>query len=266
MPRLERVGWEAPEDPYQHDTRHWPLRYTGIQVTLAGEGWVRASPDSPRQAVPPGHAVILPIRSRPVCFGKDPGCNWQFLYANLGGPVAEQLAAEIIDRWGLVVPLPAHSPALRVLLDRLPTHGHAHQQLAMADSARLSWDLLCALSDHRAAEGDPEAELAEAAIALMRERLGEDLGVAGLARVLGVSREHLSRIFRQRTGLPPAAWLRRARIEQAVRQLRSPGARIGEVALACGFKTASHFVTAFRAATGRTPGAYRGRGSSDATG
>jgi AraC family transcriptional regulator len=47
------------------------------------------------------------------------------------------------------------------------------------------------------------------------------------------------------------------RLERARALLRTTSQPLGEIALACGFSSASHFTNRFRQAQGGTPGEYR---------
>lgn len=77
-----------------------------------------------------------------------------------------------------------------------------------------------------------------------RERL------AGLA---GVSVRHLERLFRRHLGCTPGEHYRRLRLDRARKLLRQTGLSVLEVAVACGFASASHFSRAFRAEFGHPP-------------
>lgn len=78
-----------------------------------------------------------------------------------------------------------------------------------------------------------------------------------LAVVAGLSRFHLCRAFRETTGLPPHAWLTRARLKAARRLLRTTDLSVAEIARQCGFASPNQFATTFRKGLGVTPTAYR---------
>lgn len=78
-----------------------------------------------------------------------------------------------------------------------------------------------------------------------------------LAAVAGLSRFHLCRAFREMTGLPPHAYLTRARLALARRLLRTTTLPINEVARQCGFASPNQFATSFRRGVGVTPTAFR---------
>lgn len=256
LPRIERLAWELATPPYRHEPRIRSQRCVAIQVTLAGSGWVWPHAGTGR-AVGVGEALLFIGGEGPLAYGLGPSRSWEFAYANLLGDAALAVAREVIARHGHVVPFPATHPVVRGLLTRLPARGATEAVLDAATSARLAWDLLTALVDVPAA--DIEADLAQRSMAWMRARLAEDVGVAEAATAVGVSREHLTRLFSARLGCGPAAWLSRLRLEHAERLLRDPRLTVGEVALRCGFRSASHFCAAFRARMGSTPAAWRVR-------
>ena len=68
---------------------------------------------------------------------------------------------------------------------------------------------------------------------------------------------HFARLFKQATGVSPRQFVIRRRIEAAKILLAARRLSIGEVALAVGFCSQSHFTTSFRRSTGITPGHYR---------
>lgn len=78
-----------------------------------------------------------------------------------------------------------------------------------------------------------------------------------LAAQLGVSTKHLSRSFKQSTGVPMKQWVIARRIERAKSMISDGTESLADVALVCGFADQSHFTTAFRRAVGISPGRFR---------
>jgi len=87
--------------------------------------------------------------------------------------------------------------------------------------------------------------------------LATNVTLDDLATVAGLSRFHLCRAFRESTGLPPHAWLTRARLKAARRLLRNSELSIADVARQCGFASPNQFATTFRKGLGVTPSAFR---------
>jgi AraC-like DNA-binding protein len=78
-----------------------------------------------------------------------------------------------------------------------------------------------------------------------------------LAEQLGQSRRTLQRQFEDALGHSPTEVLMTLRLERAKALLADPSRSVGDVALACGFTSQSHFTTAFRTAFGLAPGRFR---------
>jgi len=91
----------------------------------------------------------------------------------------------------------------------------------------------------------------------LRDDMSLNLSLAGLAAEAGLSEFHFCRAFKQSTGLPPHAWLRQCRMEQAQAMLRDHGASMVQIAEALGYATQTAFGAAFKRFTGLTPSDWR---------
>jgi AraC family transcriptional regulator len=87
--------------------------------------------------------------------------------------------------------------------------------------------------------------------------LEQPITLGELAERCNLSEYHFARMFRTSFGQPPHQYLLARRLHRACQLLRLGGLPLGEVALACGFASASHFSNRFRQALGATPGEYR---------
>lgn len=85
--------------------------------------------------------------------------------------------------------------------------------------------------------------------------LAEDVTADELARVAGLSRFHLTRLFRRAHGLPLHAYRLQLRLAEAKRLL-ARGERPAEVAACVGFADQSHLNKRFRGAFGITPAQF----------
>ncbi|MFA6961148.1 MAG: helix-turn-helix domain-containing protein [Opitutaceae bacterium] len=77
------------------------------------------------------------------------------------------------------------------------------------------------------------------------------------ANVAFMSSRHMARLFQERFGSSPYAWLRRHRLERAAQLLTTTDRDIAEVGRSVGYVNASHFARDFRRQTGLTPKAHR---------
>jgi AraC family transcriptional regulator len=94
--------------------------------------------------------------------------------------------------------------------------------------------------------------------------LGEELTLAGLARVASFSPFHFHRIFTALQGETLSHFIQRLRLERAAsRLLYNPRQSVTEIALDCGFSSPSVFARAFRAQFGVSASEWReGAGAS----
>src|SRR6202166_4666657 len=93
---------------------------------------------------------------------------------------------------------------------------------------------------------------------LIHAKMEDDLSLDEMAQTVGLSTAHFARMFRKSTGETPHQFVLRRRLERAKAMLRAPGARVLDVAIACGFKTQQHFAQVFRDVWGVRPTEYRG--------
>ncbi|HLM03103.1 MAG TPA: AraC family transcriptional regulator, partial [Pyrinomonadaceae bacterium] len=87
--------------------------------------------------------------------------------------------------------------------------------------------------------------------------LEEDLSLAEIAAVAGLSQFHFARAFRKTTGSTPQQYVMRQRIERAKELLAKGDLPLVEISLRAGFKNQSHFTTLFRKFTKLTPKTWR---------
>ncbi|MGD1921910.1 MAG: helix-turn-helix transcriptional regulator [Pleurocapsa sp.] len=91
----------------------------------------------------------------------------------------------------------------------------------------------------------------------INDRLTESIKIKDLAKILGISQFHFSRLLKKSTGIAPHQYVMQQRIELAKRLLKKPDIAIADIALNCGFNSQSHLGRYFRTITGMTPRAYR---------
>lgn len=87
--------------------------------------------------------------------------------------------------------------------------------------------------------------------------LEQPITLGELALRSNLSEYHFARMFRTSFGLPPHQYLLARRLHRACQLLRLGDLPLGQVALLCGFASASHFSNRFRQAMGASPGEYR---------
>lgn len=92
-----------------------------------------------------------------------------------------------------------------------------------------------------------------AAIAAMEAHLEAPLGLDELAAQVALSPRQLERLFRHHVGRPPRRYYLELRLKRARLLLLQTPMPVIQVAVACGFTSASHFAQAYHALFGRAP-------------
>jgi transcriptional regulator GlxA family with amidase domain len=90
-------------------------------------------------------------------------------------------------------------------------------------------------------------------IELMEANLSEPLSLIDIAEDVGLSRRQIERLFRHEMGRSPARYYLEIRLDRARHLLIQSSLPVVEVAVACGFVSASHFSKCYREIYGRSP-------------
>ena len=91
----------------------------------------------------------------------------------------------------------------------------------------------------------------------IREHLADDLSLARLAEVAGISPSYFARLFRNSFGIPPHRYLLERRLAGARDLLRSKRHSIAEIAAMTGFSDQSHLTRLFKRQFDLTPQQFR---------
>ena len=156
-------------------------------------------------------------RNRLTCAGGNASIdmilNW------LGARHGEDLVGELLDHFGL---------------ERLRTPTD-HQRVPL--SARI---------------GGGQPKLTEA-VSLMETNYEEPLPTEEIARLVGVSRRQLERLFKQYLNSLPSRYYLELRLNRARHLLQQTSQSILQIGLSCGFSSGPHFSSAYRNHFGITP-------------
>lgn len=103
-----------------------------------------------------------------------------------------------------------------------------------------------------AEQGSGSPKLAEA-LSLMEANLAEPLPTEDVARLVGVSRRQLERLFKQHLDALPSRYYLELRLNRARRLLQQSSQSILQIGLSCGFSSGPHFSNAYKAHFEKTP-------------
>jgi len=109
--------------------------------------------------------------------------------------------------------------------------------------------------------GDHYTRLVAAVVHYVQHHLGENPNLENMARHVGLSADHLGRVFRATTGQNFSDFLMEARMTKAAEYLGDVGLKTYEVGALVGYYNAKNFTRAFKAYHGRSPREFRHPGT-----
>jgi transcriptional regulator GlxA family with amidase domain len=89
------------------------------------------------------------------------------------------------------------------------------------------------------------------------DNLDRTIGVGELARLVHLSPNHFSRMFKRSVGVTPHGYVMRVRLERAKTLLTQSPLSLCQIALDCGFCDQAHMSRIFHQMVGVTPGRWR---------
>lgn len=110
------------------------------------------------------------------------------------------------------------------------------------------------------------SDAVNSAIRYMEEHYMEEITLEELARYIGISPQHFSKIFKDDIGLNYIEWLTRLRIDVAKRLLSEGGLSVKEVCYLVGYNDPNYFSRIFRKTEGVSPSSYAKENTPDAAG
>ncbi|MFE0176029.1 helix-turn-helix domain-containing protein [Streptomyces sp. NPDC059002] len=243
--------------------RGWtPMRQAAVfGLVMVRRGLVRGRVQGVEQLLDPASVYVERL-----------GCEQQFshpcgddVYTEiiLSEPqVAALLGGDPTVPQGLVFTTPELTLAHRLLLARARTGaqpGGDAFELAERTTA-VAARILGQLAPTRVASGHPRSARARRLLVDdARASLGTDVtqGLDSLARAVGCSPHHLSRVFRTETGTTLTRYRNRLRVAHALERLTEGERDLALLANDLGFSDQPHLTHALRLGTGHTPGRLR---------
>ena len=225
------------------------------QLVLVHAGTVSVLVDGRERTMSPGHVgLLLPDHTELFAFDCARPTRHSWIAVSAAQLTGEERAA--LAQAAPCLPLTQAMDECAALARSVSLADEPERRPVLTAVARAALSLYCAEASH-AATRPPGHPAVRQARAIARQRACEGLGAAELAREVGVSPEHLVRLFSRELGTTPGAYLRAERVAHAVQLLAHTGLSVAEIAHQSGFATPQHLAHCLRAATGLTPTSLR---------
>lgn len=237
LPAVIRVPLQAAERIEWHF-------HDGAQLIYPGQGVLQVFTDAGSWIVPPLRGVWIPAgvahshRARGRTDLLSVGFDASVAPFGDSGPAVVEISPLLREAILALTTGPELPPGSRELLRELVLDQLRRLTILPLELPRPHDDRLLAIVEQLS--GDPS----------------DRRTLAQLGRGVGASERTLSRLFRAETGMSFPQWRAQLRLQHA-QLLLAGGDSVTATALACGYRSTSAFIEAFRAAFGSTPGNLR---------
>ena len=201
----------------------------------------------------PGSIWLMPKDKPYRYWTMPPDFHWEGRWIEYDGEWAQQIWTMMrLDGVSHVPGCREAIPIAERIHDIFRTRGNAGANEAAALLLRI-----LALAERRhheqAGAEDSAATGIERAIEYIHAHYAEPVSLDELAEIARLSPFHFSRVFREKTGRPPATYVRSIRMSRARELLREGKLSVKEIGVLVGYPVIQHFCGAFKKAAGTSP-------------
>lgn len=265
LPYPAEIVREVQHKSYHIDCKKRPEHVGGqLSYTLSGEG--RFKIGDKVISMLPGMAFLQNHSdARNAYYYPENGTEpWHFIWISFLSPTVEAMVKDITDSYGQIYHIPQESNLVKTLFD-YENSDNLLRFMSPFEGARLVTDILMDLGNYTS----PDKNIKKAPTRLIKHaqeyihnNIDKTINVEDVANECGVSREHLSRVFKEQINESPLNYLNKRRIKQACRLLVSSNLSCKEIAVRVGYDSAVSFNRSFKRLSKMTPGEVKALGYS----
>ena len=181
---------------------------------------------------------------------------WHFYWISYVGGMARELTHAMIEEHGPVFPLPRYSAPLQIFaeLEQMPV---PYLEMDAYEAAMIVTNLLLTLGRNYSRINRLEYSPLISEAEKLLKNIPSVFSVGMLAQRLGVSREYLSRLYRQEKGINLKEAIDEFKCAYACSLLFDPQMQIKTIAAQTGFSNTSNFARMFKTRMKMSPEEYR---------
>lgn len=193
------------------------------------------------------------IRPHELTFYKaDLENPWSYVWIGFNGALAE----ELIDGSGFNQNPIVYSPSCAFIFNNMISAYKLSQSPEMY-LCGLIFELFARLKEENNVSTSAAQIYAQRAENYIQSNYMYDISVAGIAKMLGIDRRHLYRIFAEYIGTSPQNYIVRYRLGKAAELLSHYDCNVSEAARSCGYKDTFNFSKMFKKEYGMCPSEYK---------
>jgi AraC-like DNA-binding protein len=197
----------------------------------------------------PRHAYYYPPE------GTEP---WVFFWIAFFGNPIDDMVKSMNERYGYIYNLDRTQGIIKRLYAYKSYRGSV-QVMTPLNGAKFVMDILSALAEEKEKEliKEPQSNLVRLAQEQILQNMETNIGVTEIATTLNISREHLSRIFKDQTGMSPYEFIQFKKIQFACHLLKENQLSCKEISARIGYDNITTFNRAFKRIVKMSPSDYR---------
>ncbi|AQT68158.1 Multiple antibiotic resistance protein MarA [Anaerohalosphaera lusitana] len=257
---IEREVHSSPsyynEGPFRQGEKHCFIKYT-----LSGRGELRDS--SGTYSLTPGTCFLCDVRAPEFeyYYPENAAEPWEFFWMGFIGDTATKMVRELIARNGNIYNLPPDTTIIRKLL-KYKNYNGLTCDLTPFDALKLVTEVISALtascwSQH---PDDARSILVRRTQQMITDNITGPVRISEIAHQLTVSREHLSRVFKEHIGMTLQEYILRQKMILACKLLRETTLSNKQIAARLGYDRPTHFTRAFKSLLHVTPSQFKEMG------
>jgi AraC family transcriptional regulator of arabinose operon len=225
-----------------------------LQLVFLMSGSMTVHIDGKPYPIPVGHVALLtPDHLEFFEFATDQE-TWHRWIAVRVDPVSAQVTAHLANL-PLHIPISEEMSRLMDIMLQLRRHSPStHETLRSFGLAALQ---LYETESHLSLNNHFIHSSIAKAKTYIEKNYAQHISLSSLAHHVGLSEEHLVRLFHKSEAMTPMKFVWRFRIVRATEMLVQTGLSVGEIASRCGFKTSYHFARMVKSVTKKTPSQIR---------
>lgn len=223
--------------------------YYLIHYILNGKGIFERQGDR-YNLVKGGMFLIRPHES--TFYKADYDNPWSYVWIGFNGAIVEELISGSHFNKSPVV----YSPGCSFIFNNMTAASKKSQAIELYLCGMI-FELFARLKEESKSDTRPAQIYARRAENYIQANYMYDINIAGIARMLGIDRRYLYRIYKEYTGTSPQNYLIKFRLAKAAELLSNYDCTVSEAARSCGYKDAFNFSNMFKKEYGISPSEYK---------
>lgn len=199
------------------------------------------------------HGNLFLIRPRELTFYKaDMETPWNYVWIGFHGALASKLIEETYFNNNPTI----YSPGCESIFKDMMRAEKMNQTAELYLCGKI-FELFAFLKEMMSEKNQQSLNYAQRAEHYIQSNYMNKLSITGIAKMLGIDRRYLFRVFTEYTGMSPMQYLVNYKLEKAAQLLMQCDVTVSEAARSCGYSDTFNFSKMFKKKHGVSPSGYK---------